>query len=688
MTKFYAAKIQTNDAKAKGERRFRNIVAASGKILEDGEIRDIERLYVMGRDGKLIKVSDLAKDPEKQTQTYKVNFAENHGHYDPVTGERVVEVEDVLGDAKVWLDTDGVHARVYFANDDPKADHAWAISDNASYSTGIEWYPDGYYGADNDIDEPIGVLREISIVPTGNDPRARTIDTKSSKVAIGDAVGDSKTNFKKGIKMPGTKKSIDALTPDERAAMQREMGEAVDSIIDKFTTSAPESETEPTARDTKDEVNDAEEAKKKEEAPLKDNTKDTYHMPVLVINDRKGVARQEFDGKKTQDWLTSNAGHRAFAKCLKQAGKLGATFDGLWRQELSKHISLDDISGLPTPTNIVSMFRDALEKPDGIISHVEVVNAKGLKINLISAVAGNEDLARAHGHKKGDIKVDQELENTTREILCKMVYKRLPLDAMELWENPELIDFRARELVDAIILEIERAIVIGDGRTAPTGNNPDYRLWDGVSRGFISIKSDAAATTGLGTFTASTYTQVAGDNAYDTIIKARALIKKEGRQFIVAKNSWVATALTARLGANSTGDYLVQPGTKIEDLLGVERVYTPQWMENDSNDAYLIVEKAYKMVGQTRINTHADFDTSKNENILLDETPRGGALGEYKSAVAIAPAATASALSAQAGDAPATTAKTSTRSAKTAAAKTPTKAADTTAENKNDEQTK
>lgn len=627
--KHYQASIQLNDAKST-ERRFRNILANSGEILESGEIRDLEHLYVMGTDSKLYPISALNQNPDKQSERYSVKAQADHGELKD--GELIPTIEKQFGSCKVWLEDDGLHARMYFANDDRLADHAWAISEDASYSTGIDWFPEGYYGAGNEIDEPIGILREISMVLTGNDPRAKTIDTKATKVHRDGAGDDNK--FKGDTKMSGTK---DALTPDERAAMMRELNEAVDKIVDEFTSNAPESETEPTNKTENNSKDEADEAPKEttENASEAKTNDAVRHMPVVVVRDR--VAHQE-KAKQTKDWLTSDAGHEAFAKCLKQAGKLGATFDMLWRNEVSKHVSLDGITGLPTPTDIVSVFKSTLEEADGIISHFEFINTKGFTINLTGAVSGQEDLARAHGHHEGDKKVDQELENTSREFLCKMVYKRLPLDAMTLWENPNLIDFRAKELVQAILREIERAAFITDGRSAPTTGQPDLRMYNpSTNRGFIAIKNDAAATSGVASLLASTYTQVAGDNAYDTIIKARGLIRTEGRQYIVAKNSWVTTALTAKLGDN----YLVQPGTTIENLLRVERVYTPQWMDGDTNDAYLVVDKAYKMIGQSQINTHADFDTSTNENILLDETPRGGGLGEYKSAVAIAPVPTA-----------------------------------------------
>ena len=46
------AKIVTTDAKEANARRFRNILANSGDVMESGEIRDIKNLYVRGYDGK------------------------------------------------------------------------------------------------------------------------------------------------------------------------------------------------------------------------------------------------------------------------------------------------------------------------------------------------------------------------------------------------------------------------------------------------------------------------------------------------------------------------------------------------------------------------------------------------------------------------------------------------------------
>lgn len=628
------------DAKTATERRFRNILANSGRVMESGEVRDLANLYVMGYDGELYRIADLNTNPDKQTEKYSVKAQADHGEI--VDGAIVPTIEKQFGSCKVWLEEDGLHARMYFADGDALADHAWAISQDASYSIGMEWYEEGYYGTGYEIDQPIGILREISMVLTGNDPRAKTIDqkptTEEGQRATEDGAGEQTNNSEE------EQVKTDNLTPDENVALKRALVEELSQVVDKFTTEAPESETEPTAdsldaegeaeapaepeapaeeaeaevEETKEEENEPQEEDKVAENEAVAMT-DKLTSPVTIVKDRQ-VAQETVVAK--YDWLHSEAGHKAFADTLKRVGRLGARFDAEWAQVAGQHMSLDGISGLPNPAPVDQYFVDALENSDGIISRFEFITAKSFRIHVL------ESESRALGHKKGDTKANQSVTDTTRDCLVKMVYKRLDLDATELYENPWLIDFRSRELVDQIIRELERAAFIGDGRTAPAGSDPDYRLFDGT-RGLYSILADATANSGIGTKLATSVS--VNGNLYDGVVEAKGEIKTEGGQYLVCKGSYITALRTAK----TANGYLIQPGARIEDILGVERVYTPTWMDNASVDAILVVNRAYKHGGERNIRVRADFDTSTNTDILLDETPRWGSLGEKKSAVAI-----------------------------------------------------
>lgn len=609
--------VEDAAAKAKTQRRYHDILANSGEVMESGTQRDLANMYVMGTNGELYRIADLNTDPEKQTEQYSVRAQADHGEEVEWSDLPIPTIEKQFGSCRVWMEKDGLHARMYFAENDALADHAYAIARDAGFSVGCYCYPEGYDTQSKHYDGYLEILREISMVVTGNDPRAKTLDhlqlTQEGATGAAEADGEISTNKEKTMN-----KVVNALSEDDKAEVKALVKAAL-----------AEAEAVEEAEETTEVEAPAEEATT-EETPATDGegqaaeSKDSLHMPIVVVRDR--VAHQGNVATVTKDWLTSKAGHQAFADTLKSVGHFGGAFDALWRQEVSKHMSLDGITGLPTPVPVEQIFVDVLDKSDGIISHFRNLNSKSFRVKTL--YPDNDEAGRAKGHTKGETKQFQAMTSLYRDVLSRMIYKKLDLDAMEIYENPELIDFRARELVEAWVREIERGAFIGDGRSSAS---PDLRIFDGT-RGIQPISTDTAASSGIGTYLATSV--AAGTNFYNSVMNAKAKIRTEGRQYIVAKSSTV-TALKTTILAN--GSYLIAPGNSVESILDVSRVYTPSWMDNDStNDAYLVVDGAYALIGETSPTSRSSFDTTTNTDVLLVEGPRGGSLVSYRGAVAIA----------------------------------------------------
>lgn len=621
-TKFIDAKVVL-DAKIT-TKRYRNILANSGELMESGEKRDVRNLYVMGTDGKLYKIADLATDPDKQTEEYTVQAQADHGEV--IEGMLVPSIEKQFGSCKVWLEKDGLHARMYFAEGDPLADHAYAISEHASYSIGMDWYPEGYFGTGYEITEPIGILREISMVLTGNDPRAKTIDSINADAeAQGSASdGDGVAN---NIKEEKSMKKVDELTPDERKAMEAEIA----GVIEKFTTDAPEDETEPTAVDTKDAEGEAEAPAEKAEEPkdeeVKEEKTDALTQNVIVIKDKNTIKQEKVMTKTTDAYLKTDKAVAAWGKALLDcAGDKTKFEDAFRKQAKADGVDLGENVSL-VPEAVINAVTEQIEDEDRIFNHVFHT---GLNFE-VAGTATSEGAAK--GHVRGKTKQEEEIEIAKRVLVPADLYKLIKLDHSMVKINggissSAIVRYVLREMPRKLFDAIDQAILVG-GITTDSDESGETEF-----TALLPIIADIADAQGV---YGSEYTAEAGDTARAVISKAAGrVVSGYDRTLITTED-----ALTD-LENSLNGSFPVFPnGIDKNDprINGIRRIITPRWLTNEMLGDYtggIIVDlPSYHTVGDDSAERLTDYDIDTNKYVWEILACIGGGLVNKGAAVGI-----------------------------------------------------
>lgn len=621
-TKFIDAKVVL-DAKIT-TKRYRNILANSGELMESGEKRDVRNLYVMGTDGKLYKIADLATDPDKQTEEYTVQAQADHGEV--IEGMLVPSIEKQFGSCKVWLEEDGLHARMYFAEGDPLADHAYAISEHASYSIGMDWYPDGYFGTGYEITEPIGILREISMVLTGNDPRAKTIDSINADAEAQGSASDS-DGVANNIKEEKSMKKVDELTPDERKAMEAEIA----GVIEKFTTDAPEDETEPTAVDTKDAEGEAEAPAEKAEEPkdeeVKEEKTDALTQNVIVIKDKNTIKQEKVMTKTTDAYLKTDAAVAAWGKALLDcAGDKDKFADAFRKQAKADGVDLGENVSL-VPEAVINAVSEQIEDEDRIFSHVFHT---GLNFEVAGTAASEGD---AKGHVRGKTKEEEAVEIAKRVLVPADLYKLMKLDHSMVKINggigsSAIVRYILREMPRKLLDAIDQAILVGG--ISSDSNESGETEFDAL----LPIIADIADAQGI---YGNEYTAEAGDTARAVISKAASrVVSGYDRTLITTED-----ALTD-LENSLNGTFPVFPnGIDKNDprINGIRRIITPRWltaeMLGDYTGGIIVDLPSYHTVGDDTAEKLTDYDIDTNKYVWEVLACIGGGLVNKGAAVGI-----------------------------------------------------
>lgn len=321
--------------------------------------------------------------------------------------------------------------------------------------------------------------------------------------------------------------------------------------------------------------------------------------------------------KATTDYLNTKGAVVDFANALQDnAGASSEDFKKAWAAKVASK-GITNVEQL-LPGALVSAISDGIEKAGTIWN---VVNKTGLTVRRIDAETAG---ARAQGHKRGTTKKELSLTFTDRVIRAGYIYDYITLNKEDIRENQDtgaLVKFVLETLPKRIITEIERAIVLGDGRTAGG---------DDVIESFVSILKDAQS----GTF-ATEYTPAKDEPLYKSIIKAAAQIEAEGPIYAVLSKSAKADL---KLSETKNGALVLPLGGDLAGTFELKEIFTPSWF-NKTNaadyQAVLFVGDAYETVGDNSIEAFTNFSLSQNKQEYLQEIYAGGALTKVKAGVAI-----------------------------------------------------
>jgi hypothetical protein len=280
-----------------------------------------------------------------------------------------------------------------------------------------------------------------------------------------------------------------------------------------------------------------------------------------------------------------------------------------WMEHLStKAIGGDQI----LPARIESIFFKTWVDKAEILNTFRQLGVRNGAIYAMKATANGTALA----HEKGATKLNQELEAVRRDLKGLGIYKKLPIDLQDLFddETGELLAFRVEELAG----RVAHAIVVG----AIVGGYKDAN-----GRGLFSMKGDldgasASPADDFGSAVATVIANVASDSEIAKAIKTCGAVKGS-RRILIVPEGWTTNARIALIGMN-------YPVANIAEFVGADEIHELPEMAGSGYDAIAYARESYVLGGERNATVRTDFDLDNNTDVMLVERYVSGSMTGYK----------------------------------------------------------
>lgn len=569
---------------ADGERRIQ-FVASSNQLDRHGERVDVESLRLPLKAGGEIRVSQIGDDG---VEGVDIPLMLNHSF----------DVKDVIGSVRKAFYKD---AELIFEAGFSKREIAQEI---------LTLLEEGHLSnafsitmSDFDYDDEQNIISnaeviEVSTVFRGANKEARLLVVKS---LLG---GEQMDEAEKAEVEQTESEKVEETAVEETEAVEK------DAEVDE---SANE-EAEPVADEAEDEgetVEEATEPEKVEEPSEEIKEEKESEMDKEIAKDAVMPKATPVQAVKSSDYLSSKQALKDFKDTVLKFHRGSNTqIMKAWMENVrSKAIGGDAI----LPARIENIFFKTWVDKAEILNTFRQLGVRNGAVYAMTASANGTALA----HAKGDTKLNQEIEAIRRDLKGLGIYKKLPIDLQDLYddETGELLAFRVEELAG----RVAHAIVVG----AIVGG-----YLDANGRGLFSMKGDLDGTAEsgeAGAFANAVATVVPNDNTDTDIAKA---IKTTGavkgaRRILIAGEGWMTTARIALLGMN-------YPIADIAEFVGADEIHEVEEMADSGYDLIAYARDSYVLAGERNATVRTDFDLTTNQDVMLVERYVAGSITGYK----------------------------------------------------------
>lgn len=333
----------------------------------------------------------------------------------------------------------------------------------------------------------------------------------------------------------------------------------------------------------------------------------TNNKPQITMENRKTILNSK---TYTQEFLNTLMEHGNDKKTRVEA---------IIALQIKNGITGDEIF---YPTEVLSAIEDNLNRDNHFLGRLRHLGTKDITIPR-ALLGDNEETERAYGHKKGKEKTMQVVNLTKKMLHSQSILKIINLDyetIRKIDDTIGLLKWVVDELTTNIINEIERAILVGDGRDASS----DRKISS------FEVLAEAKDANYITTITAT-------DNLRLDIRKAVKAVKGEGARTLFISGETLIALQQFEYASGGTTTF-----TDIEVLkreLGVDNIVEKDYINEDAGALAIVLnEKYYGIVGDTTPERIEGYDIKKNQQDIEMVGLFGGGLIKVHTASVVKPA--------------------------------------------------